>query len=162
MVYLGVGSNLGDRRAALEAARAALAKLPGTRGVRLSPVYETAPVGGPGGQGPFLNAAIELDTDLPPRDLLAAMQRIEQQAGRPGGAQRVRWGPRTLDLDLLLYDDQVFDEPGLRVPHPRMHERWFVLKPLADLAPQRMHPVLGRTIAELLAEVGKTNTAEGG
>lgn len=160
VAYIAMGSNLGDRRAAIHEAcdqlraHAAAESAPeserGPGGLRLSPVYETAPVGGPADQGPFLNAVAELRTTLPPRDLLALCQRIERGLGRPDRTERARWGPRVLDLDLLFYDDMVIDEPGLRVPHPRLHERDFVLRPLADLAPQLVHPVLGRSVRELL------------
>ncbi len=126
--FLGLGSNLGDRWAYL---RDALAALPDV--VAVSPVYETSPVGGPEGQGPYLNCVVELDTELGPRELLEAAQRAEAAAGR---ARRERWGPRTLDVDVLLVDDLTVDEPDLVVPHPRMWERRFVLAPLADLAPE--------------------------
>jgi 2-amino-4-hydroxy-6-hydroxymethyldihydropteridine diphosphokinase len=125
--FLSLGSNLGDRWAHL---REAVAGLPDV--VAVSPVYETEPVGGPAGQGPFLNAVVELDTELSPRDLLEVARRLEAAAGR----RRVEHhGPRTLDVDVLLVGDVVVDEPDLVVPHPRMHERRFVLRPLADLAP---------------------------
>ena len=125
--FIGIGSNLGDRWARL---REAVAALPGV--VAVSPVYETEPLGGPAGQGPYLNAVVELDTDLSPRDLLALAHRLETAAGR----RRAEFhGPRTLDVDVLLVGDMVVDEPDLVVPHPRMHERRFVLRPLADLAP---------------------------
>lgn len=128
--FLGLGSNLGDRWAAL---RGAVAALPDV--VAVSPVYETDPVGGPPGQPPYLNAVVELDTSLSPRALLDLAHRLEAAAGRerePGG-ERNR--PRTLDVDVLLVGDEVVDEPDLVVPHPRMGERRFVLQPLADLAP---------------------------
>lgn len=147
--YLGLGTNLGDRRANLHAAADAVVATPGVRGAELSPIYETAPVGGPAGQGDYLNAAMRIDTDLPPRDLLDTLLRIEQSLGRE---RRERWGPRVIDLDLLLYDDLSIDEPGLTLPHPRMHERAFVLRPLADLAPDLVHPVLGQTTVELLSK----------
>lgn len=125
--FLSLGSNLGDRWTYL---REAVAGLPDV--VAVSPVYETEPVGGPPGQGPFLNAVVELDTELSPRDLLEVAHRLEAAAGR----RRVEHhGPRTLDVDVLLVGDLVVDEPDLVVPHPRLNERRFVLRPLADLAP---------------------------
>jgi 2-amino-4-hydroxy-6-hydroxymethyldihydropteridine diphosphokinase len=123
-----LGSNLGDRRAHL---REAVAALPDV--VAVSPVYETSPVGGPEGQGPYLNCVVELQTELEPRELLAVAQRLEAAAGRE---RKERWGPRTLDVDVLLVDDLTVEEPDLVVPHPRMWERRFVLVPLADLAPE--------------------------
>ena len=125
--FLGLGSNLGDRWAHL---RAAVAALPDV--VAVSPVYETSPVGGPEDQGPYLNCVVELSTELGPRGLLGVAQRLEAAAGRE---RHERWGPRTLDVDVLLVDDLTVDEPDLVVPHPRMWERRFVLAPLADLAP---------------------------
>ncbi|MDQ1437619.1 MAG: 2-amino-4-hydroxy-6-hydroxymethyldihydropteridine diphosphokinase [Acidimicrobiaceae bacterium] len=126
--FLALGSNLGDREAFI---RQAVAALPDV--VAVSPVYETDPVGGPTGQGPYLNAVVELDTDLSPRELLDWCHRLEDAAGR---VRTERWGPRTLDVDVLLVGDLVVDEPDLTVPHPRMWERDFVLRPLADLAPE--------------------------
>jgi 2-amino-4-hydroxy-6-hydroxymethyldihydropteridine diphosphokinase len=125
---LALGSNLGERR---ELLRAAVAALPDV--VAVSPVYETDPVGGPEGQGPFLNCVVELDTVLTPHDLLEVAHRAEEAAHR---VRVVRWGPRTLDVDVLLVGDQRVDTPDLVVPHPRMWERGFVLVPLADLAPE--------------------------
>jgi 2-amino-4-hydroxy-6-hydroxymethyldihydropteridine diphosphokinase len=118
--------------------------------VAVSPLYETRPVGGPP-QGAYLNAAAALGTTLPPRALLARLLAIEGLAGRERGS--VRDAPRRLDLDLLLYGDLRIDEPALRVPHPRLHERAFALVPLADLAPDLVHPVFGETIARLAARV---------
>jgi 2-amino-4-hydroxy-6-hydroxymethyldihydropteridine diphosphokinase len=125
--FVALGSNLGDRWANL---RSAVARL--TDVVAVSSVYETDPVGGPEGQGAYLNAVVELDTDLSPRQLLELGQRLEQAAHR---VRVERWGPRTLDVDVLLVGDIVVDEPDLQVPHPRMWERAFVLVPLAELAP---------------------------
>ena len=130
--FLGLGSNLGDRWGYL---RAAVAALPDV--VAVSPVYETEPVGGPGGQGPYLNLVVELDTDLAPRSLLDLAGSLEEAAGR---VRAERWGPRTLDVDVLLVGDLTVDEPDLVVPHPRMWERAFVLAPLADLAPELVPP----------------------
>jgi 2-amino-4-hydroxy-6-hydroxymethyldihydropteridine diphosphokinase len=124
--YLGLGSNLGDRRAHLQAAVAALPDV-----VAVSPVYETDPVGGPPGQGPYLNLVVALDTDRSPRDLLDLAHSLEDAAGR---VRKDRDGPRTLDVDVLLVGDLCIDEPDLVVPHPRMWQRRFVLAPLADLA----------------------------
>jgi 2-amino-4-hydroxy-6-hydroxymethyldihydropteridine diphosphokinase len=144
--YVGLGSNLGDRAAYLLLGLSALSRLPKTHLLRLSPVYETNPVGPP--QPPYLNMVAELETELSPKGLLAEMLRIEKALGRE---RRERWGPRTLDLDLLLYGDLVLEEEGLSVPHPRLHERAFVLVPLLDLLPEGRHPLWGQSFAELLA-----------
>jgi 2-amino-4-hydroxy-6-hydroxymethyldihydropteridine diphosphokinase len=125
--YLALGSNLGDRRAFLQQAVDAL----GAHVVAVSRVYETAPVGGPE-QGTYLNAVVAIDTDLDPHALLQLAQRIENDAQR---VRSERWGPRTLDVDVLLYDDIELDDPDLTIPHPRMWERGFVLAPLRDVAP---------------------------
>lgn len=126
--FLGLGSNLGDRWGNL---RQAVARLPDV--VAVSPVYETEPVGGPGGQPPYLNLVVELGTERSPRELLALAGRLEEAAGR---VRLEHHGPRTLDVDVLLVGDLAVDEPDLVVPHPRMYERRFVLAPLADLAPE--------------------------
>jgi 2-amino-4-hydroxy-6-hydroxymethyldihydropteridine diphosphokinase len=142
--FLGLGSNMGDR---LEHLRRALTQLPDV--VAVSPVYETEPVGGPAGQAPFLNLVVELDTERSPRELLEVARRLEGDAGR---VRTVHHGPRTLDVDVLLVDDLVVDEPDLTVPHPRMWERRFVLAPLADLAPELVPPgSLGRAGGALQA-----------
>lgn len=149
--YVAMGSNMGDRQAHVEAGREGLSGLPGTRLLAMSRVYETEPVG-PVVQGPFLNAVALLETQLSPQELYKGMQALEAREGRPPGEARQAWGPRTLDLDLLLYDELIVDTPGLTVPHPRMHERWFVLKPLVDVDPAARHPVLAKTAAELLEQ----------
>jgi 2-amino-4-hydroxy-6-hydroxymethyldihydropteridine diphosphokinase len=145
--WIGLGSNLGDRRGHLRAAFEEL-KLFG-QVIRASSLYETEPVGFTE-QGAFLNAAICLETRLPPRALMDELLRIEAGRGRTRG---LRNGPRTLDLDLLFYDDAVVEEPGLVLPHPRLHERRFVLVPLCELAPRLLHPVLKRELGGLLREV---------
>jgi 2-amino-4-hydroxy-6-hydroxymethyldihydropteridine diphosphokinase len=127
-VFLGLGSNVGDRWRLL---REAVASLPDV--VAVSPVYETDPVGGPSGQGPYLNCVVELATALPPRQLLGICHRLETAADR---VRHERWGPRTLDIDILLVDGVEQDDPDLQIPHPRMRERRFVLEPLRDLAPE--------------------------
>lgn len=130
--FIGLGSNLGDSVALLNEARAALALLPQTRLTGISPLYRSAPVG-PQDQPDFLNAVARVDTRLDPSSLLVALQQIEQRAGRV----RLRhWGERTLDLDILLYGNERIDLPNLQVPHPRLHQRAFVLKPLLDIAAQ--------------------------
>lgn len=150
-VYLGMGSNLGDRAAHLDFAVAAMGRLPGTRVVAVSSVIETAPVG-PIEQGAYLNGAIAIETELSPRELLGALQSLERTRGRDRRAE-ARWGPRTLDLDILVYADLVLDEPGLTIPHPRGHQRRFVLGPLAELAPELVLPGQRRTVAELLGRL---------
>ena len=147
LAYLGLGSNLGDRAGHLAAAVERIARLPGVRMARVSRIWETEPVGGPA-QGDYLNAVAEVETDLAPDALLAALLAVERELGRE---RRERWGPRTIDLDLLLAGDGVVETGGLVLPHPRLAERRFVLEPLAELAPGLRHPVAGVTVAELLA-----------
>lgn len=141
--YVGVGSNLGDREGTI---RAAIAALPGV--VAVSELRETDPVGRTD-QPTFLNGAVALETELSPRELLDTLLAVERQLGRE---RRERWGPRTIDLDLLVVDDVTCDEPGLTLPHPRLHERRFALEPLAELAPDLVVPARG-AVAELLAAV---------
>jgi len=128
--FVGLGSNLGDRRALLRSAVDGLAAAGDVVGV--SPLYETEPVGGPGGQEPYLNVVVELSTGDTPRQLLERCRALEEAAGR---VRTVRWGPRTLDADVLWVQGCEVDEPDLTVPHPRLWERRFVVAPLADLAP---------------------------
>jgi 2-amino-4-hydroxy-6-hydroxymethyldihydropteridine diphosphokinase len=147
MAFIAVGSNLGDRRALIASAIVGLDRHEAMEVKGVSSIIETAPMGRPG-QGPYLNAVIALETTLGPHELLRACQQIEAAHGRNRSAEQ-RWGPRRLDLDILLYGDTIIDEPDLTVPHPRMHERSFVLDPLAAIAPDLRHPVLRRSIAEL-------------
>jgi 2-amino-4-hydroxy-6-hydroxymethyldihydropteridine diphosphokinase len=150
IAYVALGSNLGDRDAHLAAALAALGATEGIEVRRVSPVYETDPVGPPP-QDRYLNAVVELRCALAPRALLERLLEIESERGRRRGSGRN--AARTLDLDLLLHGDRRLDEPGLVVPHPRLHQRGFVLEPLADLAPQLVHPVRGQTVAALARQV---------
>jgi 2-amino-4-hydroxy-6-hydroxymethyldihydropteridine diphosphokinase len=148
--FVGLGSNLGDREAALRQALDEIAELPGTDVLGVSSFRDTAPVGIVD-QPRFLNAAAELETNLPPRELLAALLEIERRLGRDRAAAPPG-GPRTIDLDLLLYGDSRISEPELQIPHPRLAERRFVLEPLAELDPQLEVPAKGRVQA-LLAEL---------
>jgi len=161
--FIGIGSNVGQRQANIDLAVSQLQDLEGVEYRTISPVYETEPVG-PVDQGMFLNAVAEVETHLPPDQLLESLLAIEALAGRAPADHRQKWGPRILDLDILLYGDLVASlelggdggrNPGsdLEIPHPRMHERWFVLKPLADLDDQLVHPVLKLTIAQLLQQL---------
>ena len=143
--YIGLGSNLQDPVAQIERAFAELAALPGTELTARSPLYKSPPMG-PQDQPDFVNAAAALATDLAPDALLQALLGIERTHGRRRDG--TRWGPRSLDLDLLLYGDRVLPGPGLVLPHPGLHERSFVLYPLADIAPQQRVPGHG-TVAEL-------------
>ena len=151
-VFVGIGSNEGDRQAHVRLAHERLTSLVRPGRASFSRIYETDPVG-PVRQGRFLNTAAELQAELAPQALLAQLAAIEADTGRPSVGQRVKWGPRTLDLDLLLYDQRIIDSADLIIPHPLMHERWFVLRPLADLDPHLLHPVLKVTVAELLARI---------
>jgi 2-amino-4-hydroxy-6-hydroxymethyldihydropteridine diphosphokinase len=146
-VFVGLGANLGDARCTLADATAALAVLPGTRLVASSALYGSAPVDA---QGPdFVNAVVELATELEPPALLQALLHIEQGHGRQ---RPYRHAPRTLDLDLLLYGQRVVEAPALTLPHPRLHARAFVLRPLLELAPEVVHPRLG-PLAALVAQI---------
>jgi 2-amino-4-hydroxy-6-hydroxymethyldihydropteridine diphosphokinase len=141
-VTLGLGANLGDRLATLQAAVDALAS-EGVRTFACSRVWETAAVGGPSGQPAFLNAVARATTDLPPEAVLEAAHHVEAALGR---TREVRWGPRTIDIDVLLYGDVVQDEPELTIPHPRMTERAFVVLPLLDIDPDPVLPTGDRVL----------------
>jgi len=148
--FIALGSNLGDRAASLQRAVRELKQTEGIAVRDASPVYETDPIGQLP-QGPYLNAVLKVETVLGPLELLGRMQQIERAAGRVRTAERN--GPRSLDLDLLFYGQQCLEIPELSVPHPRLHERAFVLEPLAELAPAFRHPLLGVSIAQLAARV---------
>jgi 2-amino-4-hydroxy-6-hydroxymethyldihydropteridine diphosphokinase len=157
-VAIGLGSNVGDRSGHLHAAIGGIGTLQHTTVLAISDLIETLPVG-PVPQGPYVNAAAVVRTALTPRDFLDAMLEIERSRGRDRALEQ-RWGPRTLDLDLLLYADQVIDEPGLTVPHPHLHQRRFVLAPLAQIAPGWRIPGLDRTVSMLLAELDRSEAVQ--
>jgi 2-amino-4-hydroxy-6-hydroxymethyldihydropteridine diphosphokinase len=144
--YVGLGANLGDREATLRRAVELLAGVEGVEVVAVSELRETEPVGVVD-QPAFLNGAVAVETSLSPRELLDSLLRVELQLGRVRDG--TRWGPRTVDLDLLVYGDEVVDEPGLRVPHRRLHERRFALEPLAELDPALVVPGQGAVSALL-------------
>ena len=150
-VYLGLGANLGRRRETIDAALARLAEHPAIRVRAVSALIETGPVGGPPGQPDYLNGAAAIETDLEPAELLGELKRIERDLGRRHGP---RWGPREIDLDILLYDCLALDTPDLSIPHPRLGERRFVLEPLSQIAPDAIDPATGLTVRELLARLG--------
>jgi 2-amino-4-hydroxy-6-hydroxymethyldihydropteridine diphosphokinase len=149
--YIGFGSNVGDRVDFCDRAVTLLSLLPHSLLAGVSLLYETEPVKDkvdPGGEW-FLNGVVQLETDLTPRSLLEMLQEIERSLGRD---DEHRSGPRTIDLDILFYGDRVINEPGLTVPHPRLHQRRFVLMPLSELAPLLAHPVRQRSVNQMLAE----------
>jgi len=148
--YIGLGSNLGEREAMIRLALDDLARLPETRLVRASSLYDTEPVGEVD-QPNFLNAVALIDTELTPRQLLWNLLLIEKRLGRVRTQQR--WGPRTIDLDLLLYGNLVIDEPDLKIPHPELLRRSFVLVPLVELDPLLTHPVSGETLLTQLSRL---------
>ncbi len=145
--FIGAGANLGEPVRQIREARDALQKSPGVKLLGVSSLYRTQPVG-PVEQPPFINAVFALECNVSPRELLALLLEIEQNMGR---VRKERWGPRVIDLDLLFFGEEIIKEPGLEVPHPRLHERRFVLAPLAEIAPGFVHPVIKKSVSELLA-----------
>jgi 2-amino-4-hydroxy-6-hydroxymethyldihydropteridine diphosphokinase len=151
VAFVALGSNLGDRLANFGRALAALEAVPGVTALSEGPLLETEallPPGDPTPQPKYLNSVVRLETTLTPRQLFDALKAVERELGRTPAP---KWSPRIIDLDLLLFGDRVVHEPGLDVPHPALHTRRFVLEPLAALAPEVRHPVLGKTALELLA-----------
>jgi dihydroneopterin aldolase/2-amino-4-hydroxy-6-hydroxymethyldihydropteridine diphosphokinase len=148
IAYLGLGSNVGDREEYIEQAIFLLSKTPNVKMIKKSTNYETE-AEGPGDQQSFLNAAIEIQTSLDPYKLLSVVQETENALGRE---REVEWGPRTMDIDILLYDDQIISDDKLQVPHPLLHERLFVLKPLSEIAPNVLHPALEKKIVDIYEE----------
>lgn len=147
-VYLGLGSNVGDREEYIEQAISLLKETPGIKVIRRASNFETE-AEGKTPQPLFINSAVEISTDLPPAKLLEVTQSIEDTLGRERG---VEWGPRTIDIDILLYGDTVVSDNDLTIPHPLMHERLFVLEPLKQIAPHVIHPMLDRKISELFED----------
>lgn len=154
-VFIGLGSNLGQREKYIAAALNALESTKDVNVDKVSSLYETQPVGGPAGQPKYINAVAVVRTTLTPARLLKVCQRIEDSLERK---RKVKYGPRTIDLDILTFDDEIVSEADLMIPHPLMHERGFVMEPLNEIAPRWKHPVLQLTAKEILADMGKPGT----
>ncbi len=149
-VFIGIGSNLGDRKANCQEARAKLAELENTRVVAASSYYESEPHGN--AKTWFVNAVVQLETEFSPPELLKQTKKIEDAMGRKR-VKGKRWGSRVIDLDILLFNNEILNKRNLKIPHPRLPQRRFVLAPLAELAPQLIHPSLNLSISEMLATV---------
>ena len=155
-VYLGIGSNEGEREANIKKATSLLDATPYIMVKKLSKIFETDPVGPY--QGKFMNGALELDTELEPHHLLFECKKIESELGRT--KEQIKWGPRPIDLDILLYEDKVVRESDLIIPHPLMHKRLFVLEPLLQIAPDEVHPVFNKTIKILFEQAKNENNSK--
>jgi 2-amino-4-hydroxy-6-hydroxymethyldihydropteridine diphosphokinase len=149
--FVALGSNIEPRIAYVESALNEVSAHPGIHIIKISSIYETQPVGGPEGQGPYLNAVMELAVHLSPHELLTALLAIETQLGRK---RDIPWGPRTIDLDILLYDRLIIADEDLVIPHPLMHERRFVMQGLAEIAPEVVHPMIGMSAQTILENLG--------
>ena len=147
--YIGLGSNLNDREVMLTTATEKLDNSSNVNVIKRSTSHETKPVGGPS-QPDFLNAALEIETSLQPEELLARLQEIENDLGRE---RKIKWGPRTIDMDILLCGNSIINNVDLQIPHPLMHMRRFVLVPLSEIAPHIKHPIFDKTITELCGEL---------
>ncbi len=156
-IFIALGSNQGDRELNLLRAVAEIGRLRDTRITALSSFYDTQPVG-PVSQDNYLNAVLKLETAFSPRELLRELQRIESAVFRR--VRTVHWGPRPMDLDILFYGDAIIAEEDLIIPHPRLHERRFVLVPLAEIAPAFIHPLIQRSVAQILASLKTTDRVE--
>ena len=148
--FLGFGGNLGQPLTLFRHARGQLAEHQQVKVISCSPIYQTPAIGGPDNQPDFLNAVVEVQTDLPAKDLLQLCRQIEDDAGR---TREIHWGPRTLDIDLLLFSDLIMDTSMLTLPHPRLHQRHFVLLPLNDIDSTLLHPLLDCSVAKLLEQL---------
>lgn len=150
-VFIGFDSNLGDRKRNIERAIEELSLNKDIKVISISRLYETEPVGGPP-QGNYLDGAMEIETALSPKALLNVLKEVEKKVGRT--PSDLKWGPREIDLDILLYEDLILEEPGiLKIPHPFLHLRAFMLDPLCEIAPDTVHPVLKRKVSEILSDL---------
>lgn len=154
LAFIGVGSNLGDRHQNLNQAKSLTSKISGVQLLKHATIIETDPVGGPA-QGKYLNTVWEIETDLKAEELLAELLKVEQALGRIRSEKN---GPRTIDLDILSYGNEVLKKSGLEIPHPRMHERKFVLQPLAEIAPDFVHPGIRKTVKTILKEINESHS----
>ncbi|MBM3240031.1 2-amino-4-hydroxy-6-hydroxymethyldihydropteridine diphosphokinase [Candidatus Poribacteria bacterium] len=156
LAYVSFGSNLGNKLQNINRGLQLVSRNPSITITKKSSLYETEPVGYEN-QGWFLNGVIEIETNVSPHKLLSLLKKVERIMGRK---RRIRWGPREIDFDILLYNQRCIDTPGLIIPHPRMHERGFVLAPLVEIAPQVIHPILKKSAQQLLAELADSKSVK--